>query len=273
MLPFSTADWRRRFQQQANWTRNLRQYLLPRAGLKTGYNILEVGCGPGVILDEIGQQILEHNRQGDRSETFISQSLFGLDIRLDYLQYYAAVNPAALLGQGDAHNLPYMDNAFDLVICHYLLLWVSEPLRVVNEMQRVCRNGGSVLALAEPDYGGRIDYPPELEELGERQRQALIMQGADPDMGRKLGGLLSQAGLKEIETGVLGGQWRGAPSDEDWELEWQVLANDLGEFVSAEELKVLKEADYQAYRSISRTLFVPTFYAWGKKLIENVSTD
>ncbi len=269
MLPFSTADWRRRFEQQANWTRNLRQYLLPRAGLKAGSRILEVGCGPGVILDEIDQQILDQHGRDQMPGLFLSQSLFGLDIRLDYLHYYASVNPVSLLGQGDAHNLPYMDYAFDLVLCHYLLLWVSDPLLVVSEMERVCRNGGSVLALAEPDYGGRIDYPPELEELGVRQRQALIMQGADPDMGRKLGGFFSQAGLKEIETGVLGGQWRGALADDDWELEWQVLANDLGEFVTMEELKVLKEADYQAYQSNHRTLFVPTFYAWGKKIEKN----
>lgn len=265
MLPFSTADWRRRFEQQANWTRNLRQYLLPRAGLQAGYSLLEVGCGPGVILDEIKQQAIESIGRLSSTDQSMRLHCYGVDIQLDYLQFYANNNPAASLGQGDAHNLPFMDNAFDLVLCHYLLLWVSDPWRVVEEMHRVCRNGGSVLALAEPDYGGRIDYPPELEELGVRQRQALIMQGADPDVGRKLGGFFSQAGLKEIETGVLGGQWRRAPSNEDWELEWQVLANDLGEFVTTEELMALKEADYQAYQSNHRTLFVPTFYAWGKK--------
>lgn len=262
---FSSADWRRRFQQQATWTRSLRQYLLPRAGLHSCVRLLEVGCGPGAILDEITLQLAEVESQPAWTKPSERLQLFGLDIRLDTLQEYARHNPAAFLKQADAHHLPFADNCFDLVICHFLLLWVADPWQVLREMQRVCAAGGSVLALAEPDYGGRIDYPANLGDLGLLQKKALATQGADTEIGRKLGELFSQAGLKEIETGVLGGQWRGAPTTNEWELEWQVLAHDLGELITPDQLNRLKEADYQAYQSNSRTLFVPTFYAWGKK--------
>lgn len=262
---FSIQDWRKRFQQQANWTRSLRQYLLSKAGLKHSGKILEVGCGPGVILDEITKNL--GSNPGILTQTYPQSNLqiFGLDIRMDYLKLFADYHSSIHLSQGDGHNLPYPDGAFDFVICHYLLMWVESPEKVTREMQRVCRDGGSVLALAEPDYGGRIDYPTVMAELGKRQRQALIMQGADPDLGRKLGWLFSQAGLQGIETGVMGGQWSDIPSHDEWVLEWQVLAQDLGHMITPGEWLNWKEAEKEAYQNRSRVLYVPTFYAWGKK--------
>jgi SAM-dependent methyltransferase len=62
--------------------------------------------------------------------------------------------------QADRHTLPFQP-VFDVTFCHFLLLWVSNPEKVVAEMGRVTRPGGSV-RLAEPDYGGRIDYPESL---------------------------------------------------------------------------------------------------------------
>ena len=260
--PFSVVDWRTRFQQQARWTRSLRQYLLPRAGLQKSLRLLEVGCGPGAILDEIKQQV-----SGAETEFPLSNNLqfHGLDIRHDYLAYYASQNPAAPLIQGDAHSLPYRSGAFDLVICHFLLLWVNDPTRVLEEMRRVCRQGGSVLALAEPDYGGRIDYPAALARLGGLQTEAIRKQGADPETGRKLGWMFSQAGLSDIEVGVLGGQWRTELSENEWDLEWQVLRQDLGDILSEAAWRAVEEDGRQANQSGSRILYVPTFYAWGRK--------
>jgi hypothetical protein len=130
-------------------------------------------------------------------------------------------------------------------------------------MLRVTRRGGAVLALAEPDYGGRIDYPPELQPLGEAQIQSLRQQGADPELGRKLSALLHDCGLIQVETGVLSGSWTQPPSREDLDIEWQVLESDLqGRDL---DLVRLRQIDEQAWAEGTRTLFVPTFYGWGIK--------
>ncbi len=149
------------------------------------------------------------------------------------------------------------------MFCHFVLLWLADPRRALNEMRRVAAPGGAVLALAEPDYGGRIDYPEALSRLGTWQSQALEEQGANPRMGRRLAGLFQQAGLVEVESGVLGAQWSQTDSDEDMEMEWQVLRNDLAEAVPPEELEALERLDRQATQAGERVLFVPTFYAWG----------
>jgi hypothetical protein len=128
-------------------------------------------------------------------------------------------------------------------------------------MRRVTRSGGSVIALAEPDYGGRIDYPEELAILGRHQAAALRKQGADPRMGRRLAEVFHQLGLQDIEVGVLGGQWKGKSSRREWELEWRVLQSDLGGEQDTDSLRAL---DWAARERGERVLFVPTFYAFGR---------
>jgi SAM-dependent methyltransferase len=242
--------------QQAGWTHQARQYLFSRLGLRAEDRVLEAGCGTGAVLGELA--------------ALGPGKLHGLDIRPDYLELAQHHLPAARLACGDAHHLPYAAGSFAAACCHFLLLWVRDPLGVVAELSRVTRPGGTVLLLAEPDYGGRIDYPYELAILGEWQSQALTRAGANPQIGRRLSALLSRAGLVEIECGVLGGQWRGAPAEDDWQVEWQVLRADLEQLPGIlhgreADIGALKEIDRLAWQRGERVLFVPTFYAWGRK--------
>ena len=102
------------------------------------------------------------------------------------------------------------------------------------------------------------------QRLGGLQTEAIRKQGADPQTGRKLGWMFAQAGLSEIEVGVLGGQWRVDLSENEWELEWQVLRQDLGDILSEAAWQAVEEDGRNAYQSGSRILYVPTFYAWGR---------
>lgn len=247
LTTLSPKNWHQRFVQQARWTRDLRAFLFPQAGLESAQRILDLGCGTGALLGELTSQT--------------DGLVFGLDIQYKHLGL-ALENKQTLLTQGDAHQLPYLDNTFDICLCHFLLLWVQNPAQVLREMLRVTAPGGVVLALAEPDYGGRIDYPPELEILGDWQTEALQHQGADPHMGRKLAGLFAAVGLQDITSGVLGGQWNGAPSPDELALEWAVLGADLEE--TLRDFESLRALDTKAWEDGERVLFVPTFYALGR---------
>jgi SAM-dependent methyltransferase len=196
-----------------------------------------------------------------------SNRLFGLDISRPNLRLASQQVPQAILSQADAHCIPFPDECFNIVLCHFLLLWVSQPEQVVREMTRVLKTGGAFLALAEPDYGGRIDYPDELTLAGRLQTQALRGQGANPEMGRQLAHLLLQAGLVDIQVGVLGGQWKiQTGSDSDWEAEWIITESDLIERVPETEIMKIQALEERAWKAGDRILFVPTFYAWGRKI-------
>ncbi len=248
-MTWTSPEWHERFRQQARWTRELRAHLLPRAGLAQARRLLEVGCGTGALLEDL--------------LTTYPGALFGLDLAAAHLGLARRHAPSAHLARADAHTLPYPSGFFDLTLCHFLLLWVADPARAVAEMARVTRPGGAVLALAEPDYGGRLDYPEALAEIGIWQTAALQRQGADPFVGRRLAGLLAGAGLEEIEAGVLGGRWTGTPSPAELALEWKVLHEDLRDTPAAERLPALQALDRAAWARRERVLYVPTFYAIG----------
>ena len=256
-MSLSSSEWHARFTQQTRWTHDLRRYLYTRAGLPSAQRVLEVGIGTGALLPELASNT--------------SAQLIGLDINRIFISYARENNPAATLLQADAHYLPFSGHTFDLCLCHFLLLWVVDPIRVIKEMVRLTRPGGAVLAIAEPDYGGRIDYPPELEVLGSLQEASLRQQGADTRLGRRLATMFYQAGLKPVEYGILGGQWATDPSIVDGQIEWSVLHADLkvlsqgaDTILSPQDLDTLAEIDRQASLHGERILFVPTFYAWGR---------
>jgi SAM-dependent methyltransferase len=249
-MSLSPAEWHQRFRLQARWTEDLRQHLYPRAGLDRAARVLDVGCGTGALQAELSEE--------SRSQ------IHGVDLNLSFLAQAAQNNPASQYVAGDAHKLPYASASFDICLCHFLLLWVENPEEVLSEMRRVTRPGGALMALAEPDYGGRIDHPPELAQIGQLQAGSLIQQGAEPEMGRRLAGLFSNFGLQSVETGVLGAQWSGPPLPEELASEWAVIRSDLKDMLSREQLEKLQEMEMRAWARRERVLFVPTFYAWGR---------
>jgi SAM-dependent methyltransferase len=232
-----------RYLHQATWTRELRRYLFEKAGIKESRRILEVGCGTGAILREID----------------IPAPLHGLDLDLDALSMSSLHAPSAFLAQADAHFLPYADKSFDIVYCHFLLLWVKDPLLVIKEMARVGRH---ILALAEPDYSSRIDEPIELNQLGKWQTEALQRRGANTSFGARLAETFFQAGIKLIETGPIQNAVM-TRSAEEWENEWATLQVDLEGNVPDEEIQKMKKIDEEARRMNARVLNVPTYFAYG----------
>ncbi len=247
-------EWHAWFSVQADWTRQTRLWLYEQARLAQAKAILEVGCGTGVIAGELAQ-----------SPTCV----VGLDIDPAMLSFARQQWGSITFTRGDAHTLPFADGSFDAVVCHYLLLWLADPALGVQEMARVTRPGGCVLVCAEPDYGGRIDHPPELVYVGQLQAKALRRQGANPEAGRRLGELFAAAGLRAT-VGTMAGQWEAPPTanaapDAGFEAEWAMRERDLAGLIAPEELERLRAIDRRALAEGRRTLYVPTFYALSAK--------
>jgi ubiquinone/menaquinone biosynthesis C-methylase UbiE len=247
MLPF---DWHYRYQQQARWTSQLRHYLYSKTQVFPNNHLLEVGCGTGAILSDPDLAVYEKR--------------IGLDINEQSLRKAATVTNSCQYCVGDGLRLPFCDAWFDLTICHFYLLWVKDPAEALGEMKRVTRKHGYVLAMAEPDYAGRIDYPPTFQWIGQMQRIALRSQGADPEIGRRLSELFAKCGFRHIEAGVMGGQWLDPSSAGEVQNEWDVLREDLSGLLSEATFTQFETLDILSWQKRERVLFVPTFYAIGQ---------
>lgn len=239
-----------RYAVQALWTEELRFRLLSRIHLPPQPRVLEVGSGTGCVSSWASNQI--------------NSRVLGIDIHRPALHFAQSHDSLSGYAQANGSALPFPSDAFDLVFCHFLLLWTPDPTQILNEMKRCTRAQGWLIAFAEPDYGGRIDFPLEFGLLGELQKQALEQSGAHVDRGRQLKGLLAETGLQQVQAGLLGGEW-GVEPPRDLDSEWAVLRKDLTGSLSEEQMEEMETLDRAAWREQKRILFVPTFYALGQK--------
>jgi ubiquinone/menaquinone biosynthesis C-methylase UbiE len=250
-MSFSIENWHQRYLQQARWTADLRKYLYNKSGINKATRILDVGCGTGVLEEEL--------------RSIFSGSTFAVDVNLEALEFAHHYAPGSIYTASNGLALPYPRGTFDVSFCHFLLLWVSTVHEMVSEMSRVTKPGGVIVAMAEPDYGGRVDYPDIYSRIGGWQNQSLVDQGANPFIGRQLRSIFYNTGLREIEVGVLGAQWSMQNSSQEDELEWQVLLLDLE---SRPELlhqaQAIKASEYDPQTTQHKILYVPVFYAFGR---------
>ena len=166
----------------------------------------------------------------------------------------------AIWTSGDAHHLPFPDGSVDISFFHFVLLWLADPIRALGEARRATRDGGAVIAFAEPDYSQRVATTSSLARIGQLQADSLYSQGANPNLGSQLEELFVSAGIQPIEVGEL----LSDPSlmkDESIGLELETLKSDLAKVVPARELDQLMDALQETKESLV-TFQVPTFYCW-----------
>ena len=176
--------WQERFKVQAKWTKETREFIFNKIKMDKRTQVLDVGCGTGEISLEIARKYNIEIHGIDKDISMIS------NCRKKF-------HKNKLKGEfkvANAEKLPFENESFDVTFCNFLLLWVQSPSGVVCEMARVTKTKGYVLALAEPDYGGKIDHP----EFGLRDliSDSLVNAGANPNIGRKLGACFKEAGLE-----------------------------------------------------------------------------
>ncbi len=168
-------NWEDRFRIQLHWTTELRNYLFDKISLSTRHGVLlEIGCGSGELIKEIG---LNYNVK-----------LHGIDIDEERVELTKnnlnAHGVVADIKQMDILNNNFLDEQFEIIITNYLFLWIKDLNTCFTEIHRILKKGGILLILGEPDYGGLIENP----NTGLRENIILNLEslGADGKIARKL---------------------------------------------------------------------------------------
>jgi ubiquinone/menaquinone biosynthesis C-methylase UbiE len=104
----------------------------------TGGTILDVGCGFASVPIEI-------------AKTFPNVKITGIDLGEPLLDIGRTLikkerlEKQIVLLNGDAQNLQYENNSFDVVINSFLLHIVENPIQMLNEIDRVAKPEGIIL--------------------------------------------------------------------------------------------------------------------------------
>jgi SAM-dependent methyltransferase len=165
-------------------------FLLPH--LRSGIDVLDVGCGVGSIALDL-------------APTIAPGRIVGVDA--DEGQLEAARRSAAERGIDNAtfvtasvYELPFEDATFDVVYANAVLMYVREQVRALAEMRRVLRSSG-VAAVTDDDLGTVVISPerPELRLAPRLFECAVAHEGGNARYSRHLRTLMLEAGFARTE--------------------------------------------------------------------------
>jgi len=245
--PNHSPEYYEEFLREMEFTKPFRKRLYEEIGLKDARRVLEVGCRKGILSKEL------------RSET--EAQIAAIDSNHINIADASELVKGVEFFRETADKLSMRDDSFDIVFCHYFFLWKPKPFGTLMELRRVCKKGGYVVALAEPDYLGWIENPDL--GLGNYHKLTIEQHGGDPSVGRKLLSIFSSGGLEtsiHVNTRI----WLHEELEGCIEKEWTNIFN-VG-LISEDEYKNKIEEEKKLIADKLRVIAFPVFTAVGKKV-------
>ncbi len=186
-----------RLQRQADELAHDSAWLFDEIGIRDGWRVVEIGCGPrgclGLLSGRVGATgrvvgVERSHEQVERAQRFVTDNGFA---NVEVLQC-------------DARNTGLPEGTFDLATARLVLVNVPQPEQLVAEMVRLVRPGGFV-ALHEPDSTTQRCDPPHaaLTRLVQVLNTSAEMNGIDRTIGPKVPRLLRESGLIDIRVNPL----------------------------------------------------------------------
>jgi ubiquinone/menaquinone biosynthesis C-methylase UbiE len=153
--------------------------------------VLDAGCGSGSMSRLIAR-------------SFAKAEVTGVDLREPYLEFARRCArseqlPNVQFQVADVFALPFADASFDVVWTKYLLQWLKEPKRALNELKRVTRPGGVVVSCDFASFA--IEHFPVNAKF-EREVRRVMTSLVDCDIGRKVGPLMTSLGFIDVHLEV-----------------------------------------------------------------------
>lgn len=182
---------RLKVQAMMGWEKEFRN--LQWFGLQDGMRILEVGCGPGFVTEQLAKRLP-------------NSPITGLDMDRDLLKH-----AEGLLDEQAQKNVNFIqtsvfdtglpDNRYDFVVARMLFLHLYKPEEAVRELHRVLKPGGK-LVIIDIDDGIFGIVQPDIEGFQSITQKFTEMQGkagGNRLIGRSLPRLMQKTRFTAIE--------------------------------------------------------------------------
>lgn len=164
------------------WNPDFLELMGRRLSLDRVRDVLDVGCGIGHWGQLLANMLSPDARvQGvDRDPLWVEKAI-------------ARASAHGLVGRfsyqvSAAERLPFADASFDLVTCQTVLIHMLDPGAAVDEMVRVARPGGLILAAEPNNVAGALvfdslSFHDPLDEIMDRVRLQLLCERGKAALG------------------------------------------------------------------------------------------
>jgi len=172
------------------------QFLLDH-GLIKGIRVADVGCGPGLISLWLSQQVGETGHV-----TAIDNNAEQLAILKEKIDTQQIKNIS--LEQVNIYELGEMGPKFNLIMCRFLLIHLTDPIKALRELYKTLLPGGKLI-VADLDNLTWYSYPAHkiLRKEAKLLNKAGKLRGIDFSIGPKLPSLLKKAGFNNIDVEIV----------------------------------------------------------------------
>jgi SAM-dependent methyltransferase len=205
------------------------------SGMKAGDNVLDVGCGTGVLARAALGRVGPEGR------------VTGLDLNEGMLTVAARTEPKIAWRPGDATKLPFGDASFDVVVSQFALMYFPDRVAALREMWRTLTAGGrlAVATWASIDHARGYEI---LVDITVRQcgRKAADVLTAPFVLGDRAGlaKLYEDSGIPGADIAVHAGSIRFASVKEFVRIE--VKGSPLADLLSDSEMQELASESEEA---------------------------
>jgi ubiquinone/menaquinone biosynthesis C-methylase UbiE len=165
----------------------MRRAFLADIPFPTNANVLEIGCGTGVLTRTIARLPAIHAIVGVDPATSLLERARALSSDIPNITYQAA----------DGRSLPFGNEAFDVVVFDSTLCHVPEPNRALAEAYRVTRSGGW-LAAFDGDYATTTVALSALDPLQQCVETMMSNSLNDRWLVRRLPTMVRIAGFDDV---------------------------------------------------------------------------
>lgn len=171
------------------WSRAIGEIFVDWLSLPKGQRWLDVGCGTGVFSEVV-------------LERCVPAAMSAIDAAPDQVAYAQSRFDTATIAfrVGDARNLPYADDEFDVAAMALVIAFIDDPGRTAAEMKRVVRPGGTIAAYTWDTLAKGFVQEPLREALAAMTVDVPAIAGATCTTFDALRRVFEAAGLAEIST-------------------------------------------------------------------------
>ena len=210
LLGTHTEELERLRFQHTLW-RPMAQAAWQRAGLQKGQSVLDLGAGPGFAAADLADVVGPEGRVLglERSEAYVASGRrMAEQAGLHQLE----------LRQQDLLSDPWPADSFDLIWCRWVAMFLPQLEPLLKGVDQCISPGGRWLIheYVHWDTFGLHPHGQAIRRFGRACQASFRHDGGDPDVNRKLPGLLHQRGwqiehLKPIpvlgDAASMAGQW------------------------------------------------------------------